>query len=279
MLWAKADLTAIANRAGHANLLEDEFAFVVGEVESEIQPHNEIQYAISMFSAWAAKKDSAQADAWLARAKAKLEPENNPWQYRLALVWALLEAGRADDARALFTEKSAWRQEPLCFYSIPFAMTLVREGRDDVLFDFLETWKQYRFGNIDWSLREKLGLALAHYGHTTRLAEGKDRFGLVVDDERLAIAQSRHASGMVLPAPTAEDIAALAHDFAELQKTPRARRAGGTGALIKKAAAVGHVGAVVALLPGLDGTNFNERPQAALSALWTITTGFDVVPW
>ncbi len=279
MLCAKADLTAIAHRSGHANLLEDTFAFVAAEVESEILPENEILYAISMFSAWAAKKDQSQSDAWLARAKAKLEPENNAWQYRLALVWALFEAGRENDARALFTDKAAWRREPLCFYSIPFAMTLVRERHDDLLFEFLETWKQYRFGNIDWSLRDKLGMALAHFGHFERLVEGKERFGLVTDEERLALAKTRESTGRVLPSPSPADTAILAHDFSELQKTPRARRSGGTRVLIQKAAAMGHVGAVVALLPDLPGTNFNDRPQAALSALWTMTTGFDVVPW
>jgi hypothetical protein len=279
MLIAKADLTAIAHRAGRGDLLEEAFTFVVGEVDSEIQPENEILYAIAMFSAWAAKKDQLQSDAWLARAKAKLEPENNPWQYRLALVWALVEAGRADDARALFTDKSPWRSEPLCFYSIPFTMALVRAGHDALLFDFLEAWKQFRFGNIDWSLREKLGLALAFYGRSARLAEGKERFGLVVDEERIALAKTREPTGMVLPSPSPADIDALARDFAELQKTPRARRAAGSRALIQRAAVMGHVGAVVALLPDLPATNFNDRPQAALSALWTMTTGFDVVPW
>lgn len=279
MLCTKADLTAIAERSGHANLLEKAFAFVVEDVESEIQPGNEILYAISMFSAWAAKKDQTNSEAWLARAKAKLEPENNPWQYRLALVWALVEAGRDDDARALFTEKPAWRSEPLCFYSIPFVMAMAREGHDALLFDFLETWKQYRFGNIDWTLRDTLGLALARHGRSARLVEGNARFGLVTNEERLALAKTFEATGMVLPSPSAADVDILAHDFAELQKTPRARRSGGTRALIQKAAAMGHVGAVAALLPDLGGTNFNDGPQAALSALWTMTTGFDVVPW
>lgn len=278
-LCSNADIAAIAHRRGKGHLLEEAFAFVVEEVESEIQPDNEILYAISMFSAWAAKKDQTKSDAWLARALAKLEPENNAWQYRLALVWALFEAGRTDDARALFTEKSAWRQEPLCFYSIPFAMTLVREGHDDLLFDFLETWKKYRFGNIDWTLRDNLGMALAYHGRAARLTEGKERFGLISNDERLALAKTRESTGMVLPSPSPADIETLAHDFAELQKTPRARRAGGTLALIQKAASMGHIGAVVALLPDLPGANFNDRPQAALSALWTMMTGFNVVPW
>lgn len=278
-LCAKADLTAIAHRAGHGNLVEDVFAFVMEEVEMEMDRYNEIAFAIPMFSAWAAKKDQTQSDIWLTRAKARLEPENNPWQYRLALVWALVEAGREDEARAMFTDKAAWKYEPVCFYSRPFSLAMIREGHDALLFEFLETWKRSRSGSIDWSLLDTLGLALSRYGRAARLAEGKKRFGLVVDEERLALAKSREASGMVLPSPSPADIDVLTHDFAELQKTPRARRAPGTRALIQKAAAMGHMGAVIALLPDLPGSNFNDRAQAALSALWTITTGFDVAPW
>ena len=197
----------------------------------------------------------------------------------MALIWALTEAGRQNGDRALFTDKAPWVREPLCFYSIPFAACMVREGHVDLLFEFLDAWNKYRFRSLDWTLRDKLGQMLAHYGLLGRLTESKERFSLVVDDERLALAKSREKSGLVLPSPSAADIEALAQDYAELQKAPRARRAAGTGALIQKAASLGHAGAVITLLPDLGGTNFNDRPQAAFSALWTLTTGFDIVPW
>jgi hypothetical protein len=167
----------------------------------------------------------------------------------------------------------------LGFYSIPFAAGMVRDGHIDLLFEFLDAWNKYRFRSLDWSLRDKLGLMLAHYGLVGRLTEGKERFDLVVDDERLALAKSREKSGMVLPSPSPTDNETLALDYAELQKTPRARRAAGTRTLIQEAASFGHAGAVITLLPDLGGTNFNDRPQAAFSALWTLTTGFDIVPW
>lgn len=283
MLCASARIAAIAYRNGRGNEAEEALTFVDEEIAAEAsddQPNHEVlAYSIAMLSAWAAKKDQAQSDAWLARAKAKLEPEVNAWEYRSALIWALVEAGRDDDARSLFSEKSPWKLEPLCFYSIPFCVALVREGRVDMLFEFLEAWKKHRLGDIDWSLRDKLGQALAYYGAPERLEEGKRRFGLVVDEERTALANARKSTGVVLPSPSPADIETLAHDFAELQKTPRARRAGGTRALIEKAARFGHIGAVLALLPDLDATNFNDRPTVAFNALWTITTGFDIAPW
>lgn len=278
-LCVKADLTAIAYRAGQGHLLDDEFQFVVEEVETEINTHNEIIYAIAMFSAWAAKKDTAQSNAWLARAKAKLEPENNPWEYRLELVWALVEAGRHDEARTLFTEKAAWQREPLCFYTEPFCVAMVREGYDALLFEFFEVWKQYRFGNIDWGSKQKTSVALAQYGRTARLLEGKDRFGLAVDDERLEFSKLREKTGMALPSPSPADIEALAHDYAAMQKVPRARRGGPRRALVQKAIDAGHVGAVLALLPDFSGTDFNDRAQIALSALWTAATGSSVAAW
>lgn len=279
ILCAQAELTAIAYRKGQGALLDEEFAFVEEDVEAEIEPYNEIVYAMAMFAAYTAKKDATQSASWLARAKAKLEPETNPWQYRLALIWTLVQADRIDEARALFTENAPWKREPLCFYSVPFVTAMIREGHTALLFEFLEAWKTHRYGNIDWSLRNTLGQTLAAHGQTARLEESGARFQVTVDDERLTLSKSRETSGMVLPSPTTADIEMLAHDFAELQKIPRARRAGATRTLIQKAAGVGHGGAVITLLPGLDGTDFNHRPQAALNALWTITTGFEVVPW
>ncbi len=278
-LCSKADLTAIAYQQGKGALLDEEFAFVAEEVESEIGEHTEVTYATAMFSAYAAQKNQAQSNAWLARAKAKLEPENNAWQSRLALIWALVEAGWDDEARALFVDKAPWVREPLCFYSVPFTVCMVREGHIALLFEFLDAWNKYRFRSLDWSVRDKLGFILAQRGLVDQLAVSKERFGVVVDDDRLALAKSREKIGLVLPSPSASDIATLAHDFAELQKTPRARRTAGTRALIQKAANCGHSGAVMALLPSLNGTDFNDRPQAAISALWTIATGTDVVPW
>jgi len=279
MLYTKAYITAVAYRAGKGSLADSAFSFVVEEVESEITPHNEILYAMALFAAWSAQKNQSKANEWLDRAKAKLEPENNAWQNRLALIWNLVEAGRQDEARALFTDKTPWASEPLCFYSIPFAAAMVREGHYPLLAEFLAQWSAYRFRDIDWTLRDKLGQLLAHHGLIKELEEGKDKFGLVVDDDRLALAKEREKTGPILHAPTPADIEMLAADFAQLQKTPRARRAPSTRALIQKAANLGHAGAVIALLPDLPGTNFNDRPQAALSALWTLTTGFDIVPW
>lgn len=279
MLYTKAYLTAVAYRKGQGTLLDSAFSFVVGEVESEILPHNEILYAMSLFAAYSAKNDHNRANEWLARAKAKLEPENNPWQNRLGLIWNLVEAGHIDEARALFTEKKPWAREPLCFYSSPFAAAMIREGHYPLLAEFLTQWSNFRFRNIDWTLRSEIGRMLAHYGRVKELDEGRETFGLVFDDDARELAKSREKTGFVLPSPSPADIEMLAAEHAQLQKTPRARRAPGTLALIKKAAAMGHSGAVIALLPELPGSNFNDRPQAALSALWTLTTGFDIVPW
>lgn len=279
MLQTKAYLTAVAYRKGQGNLLDEAFSFVADEVETEVLPHNEVWYAMAMFAAWAAKKDDNQANAWLARAKAKLEPENNPWETRLALIWRLVEAERLDDARALFTEKSAWVREPLIFYSVPFVAAMVRGGHLSLLGEFLESWSSYRFRNIDWSVRTQLGELLAKHGHVKELVDWAKRFEVYAGDEQIELAKSLEKSGLVLPTPSAADIEALASEYAQLQKIPRARRARGTRTLIQKAASLGHSGAVIALLPSLEGNDFNDRPQAALTALWTLVTGFDIVPW
>ncbi len=278
-LCAGANLTAIAYRKGQGTLLDKEFEFVAEEVESEINEYNEIVYATAMFSAWAAKKDANQSEAWLARAKSGLVKETNPWQYRLALIWALVDAGRDDDARALFVEKAPWVREPLCFYSVPFVVAMVREGHVPMLFEFLDAWKKHRYGNIDWTLRGTLGQALAAHGQTAHLQDSGTRFDVTVNDERLDLAKSREKTGLVLPSPSAADIEMLARDYADMQKIPRARRAAATRSLVQKAAQVGHTGAVITLLPDLNGSDFNHRPQAAFSALWTVTTGFDTIPW
>lgn len=279
MLYTKAYITAIAYRAGKGSLVDSEFSFVVEEVESEITPHNEIFYAMALFAAWSAKKNQSKANEWLDRAKAKLEPENNAWQNRLALIWNLVEAGRLDEARALFTEKAPWVSEPLCFYSLPFAAAMVREGHYPILAEFLAQWNANRLGDIDWTLRDKLGQLLAHHGLVKELQEGHEQFDLVVAEDRLELAKKREKTGAILPSPSAEDIEALKADFAQLQKIPRARRASSSRNLIQKAARMGHSGAVITLLADLPATNFNDRPQAALSALWTLTTAFDIVPW
>ena len=278
-LRAIIEVTAVAARLGRAAEAREAFDFAVDEVKTEMQEHDEFFVATSMFSAYTALGEKASAKKCLAKAKAKMLPEVNAWQNRLALLWALAENGADDEARALFNDKKAWQQEPSIFYSIPFVVAMARENHVALLFEFLTAWKRHNHGNFDWTLGDTLSLGLARFGHPTQLALFAAQFGLPSDDERMAMAKAREGKGPWSVSPSPADIEALASDYVALQKTPRARRAGLLRALVSKAAACGHIGAVVELIPQLPGKDFNDRATAAAEALWLAATGLTVLPW
>lgn len=101
------------------------------QIEAPLAHYEVAAVAAAVGGACAVIGDTARADAWFARAKAAIEPETNPGQNRLAVIWALLVCGRVDEARELWTDTAEY-WNPSRFHSEPLLAFLDRTGRDDL---------------------------------------------------------------------------------------------------------------------------------------------------
>ncbi|TPQ21369.1 tetratricopeptide repeat protein [Streptomyces sporangiiformans] len=276
---ACADVAMILARAGRTDEARVFFADVEAGAEAALGPYNVADVASSVGGAYQAMGDTAAADVWFARARDAIEPEANAWQNRLTVSWALTECGREDEARALWARgEEEWRKTPSIFYSVPWLLYLLGTGRLDLAEGFLDACDV----EWDWSMDPVIG-AMADLGRTDLLRLGQsDAPELIAElryEKALRIAEQR--TRRTHPAtPSEADLAALAEAYAELLKTPRAKRERPTELLIEQAAECGHLSAVLDLLGKLPSPrDFNGRPSSAFSALWRAATGQDVPPW
>jgi tetratricopeptide (TPR) repeat protein len=269
---ASAQVAMILARAGRTEQARAVFAFAEPRAEAALGKHNVAGVASSVAGAYQALGDEAAADAWFARARDAVEPETNPWENRLAVIWALAECGRVDEARAL------WRSSEdrlNSFRSEPWLLCLLSTDRLDIAEEFLEACVPS--GDRPSSMIK----ALVELGRPDLLRSWLSDSWYIPDEayERAQAIADGAPRRSLPPTPTDEDIAALAAAHAELLKTPRAKRQRPTGELIEQAADCGHLSAVLDLLGDLPAHDFNDRPKAAFSALWRAATGHYQAAW
>ncbi|MFG2135536.1 BRCT domain-containing protein [Streptomyces sp. NPDC048650] len=216
--------------------------------------------AAALGGAHEALGDRARADEWFDVAHRTIAPEPRAWQNRLAVIWALTECGREDEARALWGP-AAWYAEPEPDGPTVEAWLtyLARTGRRALYDAFLAAWEE----------------------SAARRREDPASARLLPADLRTATASPGPAAAhLTPPTPTDSDIAELVAEYAQLQKIPRSYRMQPTQLLIERAARCGHIGAVIDLirrLPRLE--EYEARPRTAFTALRLATTGCPVEPW
>ncbi|GAA1595040.1 hypothetical protein GCM10009678_91360 [Actinomadura kijaniata] len=206
--------------------------------------------------AYAALGDRERADRWFGRAREVLREHRGAGEHRLPIVWALLECGREDEARALLDEGTG---DPGHGAGVPFVAYALRTGRADLAERVLrdaEGWFD------DWVVTR----LLRQYGQTELLHAWAERNGL-------AVAEAEE--------PVDED---LARGYAEIARIPPAQRQGPTVELLRRAAGRGRIDAVLDLLPKVPmplygGMSSHDRPYAAFGALRIVTTGIDHETW
>ncbi|MDX3225905.1 hypothetical protein [Streptomyces sp. ME19-01-6] len=269
---ASAQVAMILARAGRTEQARAVFAFAEPRAEAALGKRNVANVASSVAGAYHALGDTAAADAWFARAREAIEPEINPWENRLAVIWALTECGRVNEARSIWTSSE---DRPNSFSSEPWLLCLLSTDRLDIAEEFLEACVPPR------DRPSSMIKALVELGRPDLLRSWLSDSWYIPDEayERAQAIADGAPRPSLPPTPTEEDIAALAEAHAELLKTPRAKRERPTEKLIEQAADCGHLGAVLDLLGDLPAHDFNDRPKAAFSALWRAATGHYQARW
>ncbi|MGP3975683.1 BRCT domain-containing protein [Streptomyces sp. 8N114] len=274
---ASAHVAMLLARVGRTEQARAAFDFAEPRAEAALGAHNAARVTSAVAGACQALGDTAAADAWFARAREAIEPETNAWQNRLAVIWALTECGRVDEARSLWTLPDEDRRlnRPNGLYAEPWLLYLLSTDRVDLAGEFMEACVPPRdrpSSMID---------ALVELGRPDLLRSWLSDSWYIGDEkyERAQAVADGAPRRTLPPTPTEEDVAALAEAHAELLRTPRAKRERPTEELIEQAAGCGHLSAVVDLLGNLPDHDFNDRPKAAFSALWRATTGHYDAPW
>ncbi|MGZ0146262.1 hypothetical protein ACXJJ3_04275 [Kribbella sp. WER1] len=287
-LRGTADVALILAASGRYDDARAVFTITDAEIDAVLDDYTVPFLAASLGGAYTALGDTARGDAWFARARAAIEPENNPGEHRLAVAWALVECGRVEEARTVWQGATT---TPSTFYSTPFLAYLVRTGRDDLAREVLalkatsatdyvsyaEDGTQTYLGHLDqgwfdgWDGVE----ALAALRRPDLIRDWARVFGDGYAYEELL---AKAAAGRT-PRPTPADISGLVDEYGTLRKTPRAGREHPTQLLIRQAAECHHLGAVLDLIQALPEDDFNGRPTSAFRALWITATGADVEPW
>ncbi|MGI5346917.1 hypothetical protein ACQEU8_01835 [Streptomyces sp. CA-250714] len=274
---ASAHVATILARAGRSEQARAAFDFAQAGAESALGPYNVARVTSAIAGAHHALGDTAAADAWFARARDAIEPETNAWQNRLAVIWALTECGRVDEARSLWTfpEEERRFNRPNGIYSEAWLLCLLNTDRLDLAEEFLAACVPPR------DRPSSMIKPLVELGRPDLLRSWLADSWYIPDEdyERAQAIADGAPSRSLPPTPTDEDVAALAEAHAELLRTPRAKRGRPTEELIEKAADCGHLSAVLDLLGNLPAGNFNDRPKAAFSALWRAATGHYHAPW
>lgn len=275
---ASADAAIILARSGKVKQAREVFKRARSGAEEVLNEWNVAFVGAPVGGAYAALGDEEQASAWIERAEKALDPEVNPWQKRLELGWALVEAGLKDKAIALWSSPKPWEQgEPHSFYVEPWMSYLLREGHVDIAEDFLGAWLR-ELGEMSWSARRHVTEELARLGRADLLAAWKKAFGLDVSKEDLALAKANAKAGPKT-SPTEAEIEALKAQHDEIEKTPRAKRLQPLKGLVLSAASARHIGAAASALSKMPSTNFNDRPTTAFRAVWILATGQTIAPW
>ncbi|MEU5023003.1 WD40 repeat domain-containing protein [Streptomyces milbemycinicus] len=270
---ASAQVAMILARAGHTEQARAVFAFAEPRAEAALGKHNAANVASSVAGAYQALGDTAAADAWFARARDAIEPETNPWENRLPVIWALTECGRVDEARSLWASAE---NRPNSFRSEPWLLCLLSTDRLDIAEEFLEACVPSGMDRPSSMIK-----ALVELGRPDLLRSWLSDSWYIPDEsyERAQAIADGAPRRSLPPTPTEEDIAALAEAHAKLLKTPRAKRQMPTVELLEQAADCGHLSAVLNLLGDLPAHDFNHRPKTAFSALWRAATGHYQAQW
>jgi WD40 repeat protein len=270
----RAEVAMITAAAGRIDAARAFFDSAEADVEAVLNAYNVALVASSVAGAYAALGDP-RANAWFDRARAAIEPEANSGQHRLAIVWALIESGRIDDARSLWRARA---NTPSIFSSVPFLAYLIRTGRDHLAKELISMRGREGEGS-GWFDGWEAVEVFVDLGRPDLLREWAQNFGeRYAYQESLAQAET-NARLELASRPTQADLAALTDAYATLRKTPRTRREDPTGQLILQAAACGHIGAVLDLIPSLPANDFNGRAGHAFRALWLAATRIRVKPW
>ncbi|MGO4422419.1 hypothetical protein AB4Z54_27870, partial [Streptomyces sp. MCAF7] len=132
---ASAQVAMILARAGRTEQARAVFAFAEPRAEAALGERNAATVASSVAGAYQALGDTAAADAWFARARDAIEPEINPWENRLPVIWALTECGRVDEARSLWTSAE---NRPNSYRAEPWLLSLLSTDRLDIAEEFLD---------------------------------------------------------------------------------------------------------------------------------------------
>lgn len=274
---ASADVAMILARAGQGE--QARTAFVFAEAHAEVvvlETYDVARVTSSVAGAYHALGDAAAADLWFARAREAIKQESASWDNRLAVIWALVECGRVDEARLTWAPHGEDSKGPSGWTCEPWLLYLLSTDRIGLAEEFLDAWVPRGLDRPSSMIR-----ALGELGRPDLLRSWlADSW--YIGDERYERAQAI-ADGAprqsLPPTPTEDEIAAMAEAHVELLKTPRAKREMPTEKLIERAADYGHLSAVLDLLGNLGAHDFNDRPKAALSALWRAATGYYVAPW
>lgn len=215
--------------------------------------------------------DVGSADGWFRHARSVITVEPNPWQDHIAVARAMLECGRVDLVRELLADRAGHPPEGYHAES-EWLVHLARSGHLDLAAEFQ--------GLPGWAVPYEVLEVFAEIGRAD-LVETWGGHDWYTDD---LLAQAREAAAHGTPpvrprTPSEEDIACLAQEYAELQRTPHAKRRMPTTQLIERAAECGHLSAVLDLLDLIPlGDDFNDRPSVAFSAIWLSVTGFNQPP-
>lgn len=273
---AAANCAMIAARLGARDLAQEVFAIAETKHAQALGQHNIPYVAAALAAAYHVLGRTEDAQHWFTSAAQLIEPENNPWQKRLGLAWALVEAGLPDRAAQLWESDEPWTRPPLCFYYEPWLAYLVRTQRDELFFSFIERW-QVACKGIDWSVKSFAPTLFALRGDADGLVRCAKTLGVKRSAELQQLCTRTWNGNRAVP--TDAEIADLVTAYAKVQELPRARRASPLKQLAEQCAAVGHFGAARQLVLQLDDNDMNNRPSAAFSVLYCAMTRSKIDPW
>ncbi|MGP3968800.1 WD40 repeat domain-containing protein [Streptomyces sp. 6N223] len=267
---AASDVTMILARGGRANAARAAFDRAETLLARAVAAGEELDAdtASSFAGACRAMGDAARAEEWFRRARAAITVEPNPWEDHLAVMHSMLECGREDLVRELLADRDS--HPPAGFHSEQDWMVyLVRGGRIDLAREFQAL--------PGWEVPYEVLRALAEAGRPD-LLEGWGGHNWALEDELIEQAELAAWEGTLTPirplTPTERDVEELAEGYAEILRTPHAKRQRPIRVLIDKAAACGHLSAVLDLLELVPSSHdINDRPGVAFGALWIALTG------
>lgn len=272
-LAGASDIAVILARAGQSETARRAFDHAERLVAAVGGKEMNADTLSSFAAACQALGDQARAEDWFRRARAAITVEPNAWQDHVAVLHAMVECGREDLAREVLADRQS---HPHAGYvsEAEWLVYLVRTGRLDLAREFQAL--------PGWEVPYEVLTALAEAGRPDLLEEWGDHNWSVGEDV-LARADVAAAAGTppVRPlTPSAGDIEELAEAYAEIQRTPHAHRQHPIELLVRRAAACGHLSAVLDLLELLpENGEFHGRPSSAFEALWLALTGFSRPPW
>lgn len=259
---------ARAGQPGPARTAFDRAAGLVAEADGkELGPDTSAAFA----AACQLLGDPGSADGWFRHARSVITVEPNPWQDHVAVARAMVECGRVDLVRELLADRAGHPSEG--YHVQPeWLVYLVRNGHLDLAAEFQRL--------PGWEVEYTVLKVFAELGRPDLVETWGGHNWSTADLLPQARAAAAHGAPPARPRiPTEQDIAELAQEYAEIQRTPHAKRRHPTRLLIAHAAACGHLSAVLDLLHLIPRTDdFNDRPSAAFSAIWLAVTGFDQAP-